>query len=83
MNCKDCKYTLAKFRGGERKFLGKTVPPKKVFYCKHPNQEYIENFLLNHRIYYKETGEICFSDGKGNIKIKTSPNWCPLKAEKG
>jgi len=82
MICKECECVKAETRSGGKTCLGKPVPPKKIFFCKHPNQNHIEDFMIKHHIYYKETGEICFANSKGEMKIKTAPRWCPLKAGK-
>ena len=79
MNCKDCQYMIYRMRGGGNKFLGKIRPARKIFFCEHPEQDYIEDFLIKHQTFHKETGEIGFADGKGNLKMRTSPKWCPLR----
>lgn len=54
---------------------------RSEFTCKHPRQRYIIDYFENHRI-QKMPGFIGFGERfKDKPSIKTSPAWCPKKAE--
>lgn len=71
IRCIDCDYCQAMFFGSY--VLG------KQFYCKHPNQKYINQYCMEKRI-AKAPGFISFAqEGTGKPRIKTSPKWCPFR----
>jgi len=49
-------------------------------YCKHPDQEYIQDFLKA-RMSNRYPGFIGFRRGNGEFPVKGSPKWCPLKKD--
>ncbi|MBP3342292.1 MAG: hypothetical protein J6K99_07180 [Peptococcaceae bacterium] len=72
IRCVDCEY-CRDFRP-----LGNT---RGSFYCKHENQKYIYDFCKWHG-FQKQPGFIGFGKSFENKPtIKTSPAWCPKKAE--
>ncbi len=51
------------------------------FYCEHPNQDYINKYFKEHKI---RSSEGFLGYGKAwshDVPLKTSPEWCPKKAE--
>ncbi len=69
VGCEHCKD----FRG-----YGNT---RGSFHCDHPNKEYINKYFADHRI-HKMQGFIGFGKPfEDKPSIKTSPAWCPKKAE--
>ena len=51
------------------------------FYCEHPNHEYIRKYYAEHKI-YRLQGFIGFGARYSEeVPVKTSPAWCPKKAE--
>lgn len=51
------------------------------FYCEHPNHEYTRKYYAEHRI-YRLQGFIGFGARYSEeVPVKTSPAWCPKKAE--
>lgn len=73
MNCKDCPHKVTYHKGFNT--------TREVF-CDHPNQDYIREYLKEHRM-FRMTGFIGFIDSKGKFPLKTAPKWCPLKDKGG
>ena len=72
IRCADCKYC---------KSLRPTGNTRSNFYCEHPNHEYIRKYYAEHRI-YRLQGFIGFGARYSEeVPVKTSPAWCPKKAE--
>ena len=70
MKCKDCKYMEYLKRGN-----------RHAVYCKHPNQDYINDYCNKHRV-VAMPGFICFTKlFSFELRTKTSPKWCPLRKE--
>lgn len=74
IRCSECEYCEKRIKG---------YATRKQFYCKHENQQYIYDYFESHNI-SKEPGFIAFSTVYGcKPTIKTSPAWCPKKADSG
>ena len=75
MKCRECKHC----KGIQPRPLG--LCERGRFYCKHPNQKYIYDYFDAKRM-VKQPGFIGFGEKfSDKPSIKTSPEWCPLKAE--
>ncbi len=70
IKCSECEYCKGyRKRGNER----------ELFYCEHPDGEYIYDYFRKNRL-QKDLRFLNF--GKRNsreVTIKTSPAWCPKK----
>ena len=74
MKCEDCKYKKIN--------CGTSLYARRYnVFCKHPNQDYINNYCNKHRV-VSMPGFICFTK-KDSVELttKTAPRWCPLKKE--
>lgn len=70
--CSTCKY---------RRGLKPEGNTKSMYFCYHPNREYILKYFLEKKIKkfpcYLGFGNLFFDD----VQLKSCPAWCPRKAE--
>lgn len=70
IRCADCSYC------NEFRKIGNN---RSEFRCKHPEQDYIIDYFLKHRM-SKSPGFLGFGKAwSHSVPVKTSPAWCPLK----
>lgn len=68
MNCKNCKY-MRKFR--------QLHGFRLECWCGHEKVEKMPSEMFGNRA----SGFICYTDEKGDPRIRTHPRWCPLPPE--
>lgn len=65
--CNECQWIKAKYHDS-----------RISFYCKHPNNKYIQDFYEEHKL-KSFPGFIGFSEAYvTKPKRKTTPKWCPI-----
>lgn len=64
--CKECSH----LRG-----IRRTGNFRTAYYCEHPNQKYITDWFLSHKI-QKMPGFLDY--GKEQLPLKRTPRWCPI-----
>lgn len=62
------------------KCLQKTGNIRKKYYCRHPNQKYIEDYFKEHNI-QKMPGFLGFAKFN-DFPVKNTPKWCPFNSTK-
>ena len=73
IRCSECGYCKG--------YSGGPYSNRSSFCYKHPNQEFIKKYYEENRI-NRAFGYIDHSKPFGHTpKLKTSPKWCPKKAE--
>lgn len=72
IKCDGCRYCEG---------IRRTGNTRTSFRCEHPNKDYITNYFNEKRI-HKMHGFLGFGKTfSDKVPIKTSPAWCPKKAE--
>ncbi len=72
IKCSECEFC---------KDRGRPENSRPSFWCEHPDTKYIADYFSHHRI-QKMEGFLCFGKPWSHeVTIKTSPAWCPKKAD--
>ena len=72
IRCSECEYCR------ESKWIGNT---RSSFTCGHPDGDYIHKYFVTHKIQKMERFLDYGKRYSHEVPLKTSPAWCPKKAE--